>query len=89
MLAALLVALLFPCYGYFTYQRFDAAFFHDKMQPRNRLNLQEQILFLVEVPIAFRVFWMQIRFAFSVMVNNWAVKATQRTEYVGRSIDRK
>lgn len=70
MLAVLLVVLLTPCYGYFTYREVVNAFFPGPGKQAAGRGWQ-QISFSIEVPLALHVFWRQVRLAYSVAVLNW------------------
>jgi hypothetical protein len=69
MLAVLLVVLLTPCYGYFTYARCLEAF-----QPRpakvGQALAWERIRLAVDLSFAMTIFWRQVRLALSVAVRN-------------------
>jgi len=67
MLAALLVALLGPIYGYAALWRYQSAFFPDPAKRAAPVSNPVQIL---EVSLSLILFWMQVKLAFSVFLEN-------------------
>jgi hypothetical protein len=67
MLAALLVVLLGPIYGYSAYWRYQSAFFPD---PAKQAKPVSNPLIILEVSLSLILFWMQVKLAFSVFLEN-------------------
>lgn len=69
MLAGLLVTLLTPCYGYFTYWRCWEAL----QQPFGNL-IPQQLIWVstaIDISIAMSIFWKQVSLALAVGIKNW------------------